>query len=330
MIRESVQALAACVVTFVVCAVAYPAAVWGLAQLAFPRKAEGSLIYDRERNVIGSELIAQPFASDRYFQPRPSAADYKADAASGSNLGTKNPDLRTKVKERAEALKATTDHPAPTDLISASGSGLDPDISTEAALFQAERVASARNLLPGRVRTLIARLSEHSGAIIGAPPRVNVLRLNLALEEEKPEAEPTPGEGAAPAVTGETPSQSSTSPPPSLPAHLDSTAEIAGLRSQIDNIAPQIKQLHEQLEQQKREVGKEHEGQPGVQSEWKSLEEQVARLVENDRTIPSLIERIDGIEARVKSAALTIQTLRAEVGEARGILKRVASNAARR
>ena len=97
--------------TFVLCAVAYPAAVWGLGQLAFPHQAEGSLIYDRDRTVIGSELIAQPFASDRYFQPRPSAVDYKADAAGGSNLGTKNPDLRKKIVERAEALKATAERP---------------------------------------------------------------------------------------------------------------------------------------------------------------------------------------------------------------------------
>jgi K+-transporting ATPase ATPase C chain len=95
MIRETVQALVACVMTFVLCAIAYPAVVWGLGQLVFPYRAEGSLVYARDRTVIGSELIAQSFASDTYFYPRPSAADYKADAASGSNLGTKNPDLRT-------------------------------------------------------------------------------------------------------------------------------------------------------------------------------------------------------------------------------------------
>ena len=111
MIRETVNALTACVVTFVVCAVAYPAVVWSLAQLAFPHEAEGSLIYDRDRTVIGSELIAQPFASDKYFFSRPSAVDYKADATGGSNLGTKNPDLRKKIAERAEALKATEKRP---------------------------------------------------------------------------------------------------------------------------------------------------------------------------------------------------------------------------
>ena len=89
----------------------YPAAVWGLGQVVFPNEAEGSLVRDRGGNVIGSELIAQPFASDGYFVSRPSAVDYKADATGGSNLGTKNPDLRKKVVERAEALKATDRNP---------------------------------------------------------------------------------------------------------------------------------------------------------------------------------------------------------------------------
>jgi K+-transporting ATPase ATPase C chain len=182
MIRETVSALLACLVSFVLCAVAYPAVVWGLAQLAFPHQAEGSLIYNRDRTVIGSELIAQPFASDRYFQPRPSAVDYKADAAGGSNLGTKNPDLHKKIVERAEALKATADRPVPVDLVTASGSGLDPDISPQAAEFQVARVAAARQIPETQVRELLARTISHSGAIIGAPPRVNVLKLNLALD----------------------------------------------------------------------------------------------------------------------------------------------------
>ena len=91
MIRETVNALVACLVTFVLCSVAYPAAVWAVGQFAFPKEAEGSLIYDRDRNVIGSELIAQPFASDKYFHPRPSAVDYKADATGGRTSGPKTP-----------------------------------------------------------------------------------------------------------------------------------------------------------------------------------------------------------------------------------------------
>ena len=114
-----------------------PGGVWGLAQLAFPRQAAGSLLYGRDRTVIGSELVAQPFAAAGYFHPRPSAVDYKADAAGGSNLGPKNPALRKKVAERAEALGATPESPAPVDLVTASGGGLDPHISPEAARYQA-------------------------------------------------------------------------------------------------------------------------------------------------------------------------------------------------
>jgi K+-transporting ATPase ATPase C chain len=185
MIRETVNAFLACVATFIVCAVAYPAAVWGLAQLAFPHEAEGSLIYDRDRTVIGSELIAQPFASEKYFFPRPSAVDYKADATGGSNLGPKNSDLKKKIAERAEALKATEKSPVPVDLVTASGGGMDPDISLEGALYQAPRVAAARGLSVEQVRTLIERHVNRSGALIGAPERVNVLKLNRALDDEK-------------------------------------------------------------------------------------------------------------------------------------------------
>ena len=186
MIRETIHALLACLVTFVLCALAYPAAVWGLGHVAFPDQAEGSLIYNREREVIGSSLVAQPFASDKYFSPRPSAVDYNASATGGSNLGTKNPDLRTKIAGRAETLKATTDAPAPVDLVTASGGGLDPHISPEAARYQAARVSAARNLTGERVRELIEQHTDRSGAIIGAPPRVNVLLLNIALDDEKP------------------------------------------------------------------------------------------------------------------------------------------------
>ena len=185
MIRETVTALLACLVSFILCAIAYPVAVWGLAQLAFPHQAEGSLLFDRERTVIGSELLAQPFASDAYFHPRPSAVDYKADAAGGSNLGSKNPDLRRKIAERAEALKATAERPVPVDLVMASGSGLDPHISPEAAEYQLRRVAAARGLPEDQVRALIDAHTERSGAILGAPPRVNVLLLNLALDRQR-------------------------------------------------------------------------------------------------------------------------------------------------
>jgi len=187
MFREMIVALRASLVTFVLCAVFYPLVVWGMAQLLFPWQADGSLIYAGDRTVIGSALIAQKFTSDRYFHPRPSAVDYKADAAGGSNLGTNNPDLRKAVAERVKGLGGTRERPVPVDLATASGSGLDPDISPEAALYQAPRVASARNLPFERVRALIEREINRSGWILGAPPRVNVLALNLALDKESGE-----------------------------------------------------------------------------------------------------------------------------------------------
>jgi K+-transporting ATPase ATPase C chain len=178
------NALKACALTFILCAVIYPAVVWGVAQLLFPSQADGSLIYASDgRTVIGSELIAQRFVSPRYFQPRPSAVDYKADAAGGSNLGTNNSDLRAAVVARVQALEATASQPAPVDLVTASGSGLDPDISLEAAFFQAPRVAKARELGIDKVRVLIEKMTNRSGTIIGAPARVNVLLLNLELDK---------------------------------------------------------------------------------------------------------------------------------------------------
>jgi len=186
MFREFSTAFKACAITVVLCAAIYPTVVWGVAQLVFPARADGSLTYATDgRTVTGSELIAQRFESPRYFHPRPSAVDYRADAAGGSNLGTNNPDLRKAVAERAQALSASPERPAPVDLVTASGSGLDPDISIEAANYQAVRVASARGIGIERVRDLIARMTNRSGAIIGAPPRVNVLLLNLALDRHE-------------------------------------------------------------------------------------------------------------------------------------------------
>jgi len=183
MFREIIMALRASIVTFVLCAVLYPAVVWGIAQLLFPWQAEGSLIYAGDRTVIGSSLIAQKFVSDGYFHPRPSAVDYKADAAAGSNLGTNNPDLRQAVALRVKELAGTRERPVPADMVTASGSGLDPDISPEAALYQVPRVATARKLPIEKVRAVIEHEIDRSGWILGAPPRVNVLALNLALDK---------------------------------------------------------------------------------------------------------------------------------------------------
>jgi K+-transporting ATPase ATPase C chain len=193
MIRETVRALIACVVTFALCAVAYPAVVYALGHTLFPGQARGSLI-ERDGKVVGSELIAQPFASAKYFAPRPSAAGatgYAADAASGSNLAPTNPALRDRMAQDAAREIASNPPPegtsadasVPIDLVTASGSGLDPDISPDSARFQAARVATARRLPLDRVLTLIEAHTDRSGRLIGAPPRVNVLRLNLALDD---------------------------------------------------------------------------------------------------------------------------------------------------
>ena len=190
MIRESASALLACVVTFALCAVAYPAAVYGLGRALFPAQAEGSLVR-RGDAVVGSALIAQPFASPRYFQPRPSAAGsagYAADAASGSNLAPTNPALRDRMAADVARLRAANpgapDASVPLDLVTASGSGLDPDISPAAAEFQAGRTAAARGWPVDRVRELISKHTDRSGAIVGASARVNVLLLNRDLDDQ--------------------------------------------------------------------------------------------------------------------------------------------------
>lgn len=163
---------------------AYPAALTGIGQMLFPHQANGSLIRDGNR-VIGSELIAQGFTGERYFHPRPSAAGagYEANNSYGSNLGPTSKALHDRVKSDIEKLQTTPDAPAlPADLVTTSASGLDPDISPEAALFQVARVAAARGLAPDVLRTLIAANSDK--ALLGflGEPRVNVLQLNRALD----------------------------------------------------------------------------------------------------------------------------------------------------
>ncbi len=196
MLREIRPAILILVMLTLITGLAYPLAITEIAGVIFPKQAQGSLI-ERDGKVIGSALIGQEFKDDKYFHGRPSAtttpdpADstkslplpYNAANSGGSNLGPTSKALNDRVKEDVEKLKAENpSSPVPIDLVTTSGSGLDPNISPEGALFQVPRVAKARNMAEDRVRQLVAE--NTSGRLVGlfGEPRVNVLALNLALD----------------------------------------------------------------------------------------------------------------------------------------------------
>jgi len=177
-----------CLIIFtVITGVVYPLVVTGIAQVLFPVQANGSLIV-RDGKVLGSTLIGQPFDDPKYFWGRPSATSpfgYNAGASSGSNLSPTNPDLVKAVQGRVEALRAAdpgNTAPVPVDLVTASGSGLDPHISPAAALYQVYRVARERKFSRETVLTLVERHTEGRFWGLLGEPRVNVLALNLALD----------------------------------------------------------------------------------------------------------------------------------------------------
>ena len=183
--RQLRYAIGFVVLLTVLTGVIYPFTVTGLAQALFRDRANGSLISDNGE-VVGSELIGQPFSDPRYFWGRLSATEYDAAASSGSNYGPTNPALLEAVQARIDALRAVDPdnaEPIPVDLVTASGSGLDPHISIAAAQYQVPRVARYRDLSEDEVSALVDRFTEGRQFGILGEPRVNVLKLNLALDQ---------------------------------------------------------------------------------------------------------------------------------------------------
>jgi len=197
MLREIRPAVVVLVALTLITGLAYPLAMTGIAEVIFPNQAQGSLI-ERDGAVVGSALIGQQFTSNKYFHGRPSAttapdpndatktvpAPYNAANSGGSNYGPSNKALIDRVQGDIDTLKKENpSQPVPSDLVTTSASGLDPDISPDAALFQVPRVAKARNLPEDRLRQLVAENTQ--GRLLGllGEPRVNVLQLNLALDK---------------------------------------------------------------------------------------------------------------------------------------------------
>lgn len=196
MLSEIRPAIVSTVLFTLLLGVAYPLAITGVSKAVFPRQAEGSLVRDVNGQVIGSALIAQPFARDEYLHPRPSAAGmngYDASGSSGSNYGPLSPDLAKRVKADAATVRASTGHDQiPDDAITTSGSGLDPDISPAYAELQADRIARARGVTAEAVLKVIADHTQGRALGFLGQPRVNVLITNLALDKTLPRAKPGP------------------------------------------------------------------------------------------------------------------------------------------
>jgi K+-transporting ATPase ATPase C chain len=199
MLKQIRPAVVMIVLLTLITGIAYPFAMTGIGQVLFPRQANGSLI-EKDGKVIGSSLIGQNFAGEKYFHGRPSATTetdpndstktvsipYSADASTGSNLGPTSKALMDRIKGDSDALKSQSNKPIPVDLVTTSASGLDPDITPAAAEFQIERVAKARGIAPETLRQLVAQNTDGRTFGVLGEAHVNVLKLNLALDAGQP------------------------------------------------------------------------------------------------------------------------------------------------
>jgi K+-transporting ATPase ATPase C chain len=186
MIKEIRQGVLFTVVTMVLLGGVYHAFLWGVGRVLFSDRAEGSLIRRSDGTIVGSRLIAQKFERPEYFHPRPSAADYNAASTSGSNFGPSNPDHLKLVQERLDAIverEGVQTSQVPSEMVTASGAGMDPHIPPNAAALQADRVARSRNVDASGVRELIAAHTDAPTLWFLGRARVNVLELNLALDD---------------------------------------------------------------------------------------------------------------------------------------------------
>jgi potassium-transporting ATPase KdpC subunit len=186
LIKEIRQGVLFTIVTMVLLGGGYNVLVWAIGRVAFPAQAEGSLIRRPDGTVVGSRLIAQKFVRPEYFHPRPSAVDYNAASTGGSNYGPSNPDHLKAVQERLDAVmkeESVTAHQVPSEMVTASGGGMDPHIPPAAADLQAARVARARGVPLERVRDLVRAHTEPPTLGFLGRARVNVLELNLVLDQ---------------------------------------------------------------------------------------------------------------------------------------------------
>jgi len=183
--KNLITSLKLVVLTLVICCVAYPLFVLALAQTVTPETANGSLLQNTSGDVIGSRLIAQEFHSPRYFWSRPSGVDYDGAGAGGSNLAPANPELTERARNLITTYGASAENPLPADLVTASGSGLDPHISEAAARFQIARVAEARGWPVEKVAALVEARAVSAGGPLVPDKIVPVLELNFALDQAK-------------------------------------------------------------------------------------------------------------------------------------------------